>query len=187
MNDDFRRYERFLNSWEHVFREIPSILNLISSYPELCSKINFLKPLNLDHLHEIHFEWISLISRFEHPIERSFFKEYHVPVEKDSYDYFIDMSSKSLPLFKIDYFAFEPRHWYETIVFSDINELIQSIDNDSFDINTHFKIFSYRQREQVNRKVEQRELMGSSGDKTILPIERNELFVKGDSNKHLFN
>ncbi len=187
MDEATKRYESFLCSWGSVFRKIPSMLNLLSSYPELCSKINFQKPLNTDHLHEIQFEWISLISRFDNPIERRFFKEYHVPVEKDSYDFFIDMSSKSLPVFRIDYFAFEPRHWYETIVFSDINELIEAIDTDSFDLNMHFKIFRYRKREQVNRKVEQRELMGSSGNKTILPIEKNDLFNKGGESKHLFN
>ncbi len=187
MDDAIKRYESFLSSWGSVFRKIPSILNLLSSYPELCSKINFLKPLNLDHLHEIQFEWISLISRFENPIERRFFKEYHVPVEKDSYDFFIDMSSKSLPVFRIDYFAFEPQHWYKTIVFSNINELIKSMDNDSFDLNTHFKIFWLKNRELVNKKVEQRELMGSLGNKTILPIKKNDLFNKGIESKHLFN
>ncbi len=187
MNDDFRRYMQFLNSWEPVFRKIPSILNIVSSYPELCSRINFVKPLNFDHLHRIQFEWISLISRFNHPIETSFFKEYYVPIEEDSYDYFIDMSCKGFPVFFVSYFQLEPQHWYKIIVFSDINELINFTGKRSFYLDKHFEEFRLKKREMVNKKVEQRELLEKPDKRQILPIKKNDLFMDGDKNKHLIN
>ena len=187
MNESTKRYENFLSSWGPVFQRIPSILNILSSYPELCKKIKFLSPRNLDHLHDIQKEWISVISRFDNPIETSFFKEYHVPVEKDSYDYFIDLSSDRLSIFLLNFYQSEPYHWYKSIVFNDVNELMNALHIGSFDVVAHFKEFWIHQRLLVNDKVEHSELLLDPDKWKKHKIKRNELIVKGDENKHQFN
>ncbi len=187
MDEIDKRYKTFLSKWGNAFGQIPSILSILRSYPELSSRINFAKSLNLDHLHKIQFEYISLISRFDHPIEASFFKEYHVPIEEDSYDYFIDMSTKGFSIFLISYFQFEPQHWYRSIIFKDVIELINSIDKSSFNIEKHFEEFRRKKRKLVNKKVEQRELLEESIKTLVLPIKENDLFLKSNENKYLFN
>jgi hypothetical protein len=37
-------------------------------------------------------DWVRLCSKYENPHEKDFFKPYWVPIVKDSYDYFIDIS-----------------------------------------------------------------------------------------------
>ncbi len=187
MDEIGKRYRSFLSSWETAFCQIPSIINILSSYPELCTRINFIKHLNLDRLHKIQLEWISLVYRFDHPIETSFFKEYHVPIEEDSYDFFVDLSCKSFSIFLVSYFQLEPQHWYKTTVFSDINELIHSASNNSFNPEKHFEVFWLKQRLLVNKKVERRELLEKQSNAQGPPINKNDLVVKGDESKHLFN
>lgn len=187
MNEPTNRYENFLSSWEPVFQRIPSILNILSSYPELCKKIKFLSPRNLDHLHDIQKEWISVISRFDNPIETSFFKEYHVPVEKDSYDYFIDLSSDRLPIFLLNFYQSEPYHWYRSIVFNDVNELMNALHIGSFDVVAHFKEFWLEERFLVNQKIEHSELMQSQDNWEKFSIKKSETTAKDDQSKHQFN
>ncbi len=176
MDEIDKRYKSFLSSWETTFREIPSILSILSSHPELCSRINLLKTFHLDHLYKIQYDYISLISRFDHPIESSFFKDYYVPIEDDSYDFFIDMSKTSFPIIYVSYFQFEPQHWYKVTLFRNINELLHSAGKSSFDMEKHFEEFWRNKHDLVHKKVNQRLLLEEFNKVQTLPIEKNSLF-----------
>ncbi len=183
MNEPTKRYENFLTSWEPAFQRVPSILNILSSYPELCKRINFLSPRSLDHMHEIQQEWLSLIYRFENPVDKSFFKAYYVPVEKDSYNYYIDLSSDGLSIFFLNYYQSEPSHWYKSIVFYDVNELMNALHIGCFDVEEHFKEFWQKVRVVVNQKVEHSELLQHPDNSRKLSFKNSELFVHGDKTR----
>ena len=103
-SDKLILFENFLQEWGLKFNQIPFILNYISSYPELASRLQNFHALSSEGLRESQLEWISLVSQLNSPVEKDFFKLYWVPIQSDSYDYFIDLSSASLPIFETNYF-----------------------------------------------------------------------------------
>jgi hypothetical protein len=109
-NEIFRMqilFDDFLRNWELQFNKVPSILRYITSYPEIASKFDELHPLSQDCLNESQLEWVSLVKKFDNPIEGTFFKEYWVPIRKASYDNFIDLSPEKLSVFETKYFFFD--------------------------------------------------------------------------------
>ena len=132
-------FDNFLNEWELQFNKIPSILRYITSYPEIAAKFDELHPLSLESLNTSQLEWVSLVKQFDNPIETLFFKEYWVPIQKDGYDYFIDLSSEKLSVFETKYFFFEPYCWYKQFTIENLSEFLLKIDNPEFDTENFFE------------------------------------------------
>lgn len=128
-------FKSFLDEWGLQFSKISPIIKYISSYPELTSKLKNFKPLAIEDINESQLEWVSLVSLFDNSIEVEFFKPYWVPIQSNSYDYFIDLSSNSFPIFEINYFYPEPYRWDRNIILKDISEFLASVDDPSIDID----------------------------------------------------
>lgn len=128
-------FKAFLVEWGLQFNKIAPIIKYIISYPELKSKFKSFKPLKPENINESQLEWVSLLSQLENPIETDFFKPYWVPIQSDSYDYFIDLSSDSYSIFEIHFFFFEPLCWYRKYIFNDISEFLVSVDDPSIDLD----------------------------------------------------
>ena len=77
-------FEKFLVDWGSKFKMVPSILKYLASYPEIEDKFKDLFPLELGDLNSLQLEWVSLVAQFDNSIETSFFKNYWVPIKKDS-------------------------------------------------------------------------------------------------------
>ncbi len=129
----------FLDKWSDRYSKIFPIIRYISSYPELKEKLNRLEPLDVEKINDYQLEWISLIAQFDNPIDTSFFKEHWVPIQKNQYDYFIDLSSDSFSLFEVHYYAHVPYRWYKVNIFEDITQLMQNMDDPQFDLDDHFE------------------------------------------------
>lgn len=134
-------FEQFKSRWEEKLNKIPSILRYISSYPEVANKIKGFYPFTLDEVNNSQLEWISLLAQLDNPIETTFFKEYWVPIQHDGYDYFIDLSSDSLPLFEADFFPIEPYCWCKCYIFKDLSQFLLEIDQPDFNIEQFFQEF----------------------------------------------
>jgi hypothetical protein len=81
---------------------------------------------NPDNLDDAQIEWIWLCSKFDNILEIDFFKPYWVPLEVNSYDYFMDISDENYPVFDINYFFYEPYKWYKKYISTDIKEVLLS-------------------------------------------------------------
>lgn len=171
-------FDNFLNDWEEKFNKIYFILNYISSYPELGSELKDVQFLKSDDLENSQLEWISLISELDNPIDSDFFKPYWVPVAKDSYDYFIDLSSDTFSLFESYYFFMEPYQWYKQFIFNDITEFLTSVDNKSISINDIIKTNELKKWELVEGIFNEREKLGFSGKIELKSIDKERLFCK---------
>jgi hypothetical protein len=117
-------YIDFLSDWSEKFAKVKSILAYLHTYPGLLSKLKFdnlIKPEELDRYQE---DWVRLVSQFA-GMEKEFFKPCWVPVNSDSLDYFIDLSDPDLPLFEMEYFFFEPYHYFKTFLFYRITDLLR--------------------------------------------------------------
>jgi hypothetical protein len=132
-------FDNYLIEWELQFKKVPSILRYIISYPEIASKFDDLHPLSLESLNISQLEWVSLVKQFDNPIETIFFKEYWVPIQRDGYDYFIDLSSEKFSIFETKYFFFEPYCWYKQFIAEDLSDFLTKIDSQYFDAENFFE------------------------------------------------
>ena len=141
-------FQAFLVEWGLQFNKIPPIIKYITSYPELTSKLKSFKPLKVEDINESQLEWVSLLSLLDNPIETEFFKPYWVPIQSDSYDYFIDLSSDSFSIFEINFFFLEPRRWYRKYIFKDISEFLISVDDPSINLENQL-IQNYEESKDI--------------------------------------
>ena len=180
-------FESFLQEWGLKFNQIPFILNYISSYPELASRLQDFQALSPEGLKESQLEWISLISQFDRDTEKVFFKPYWVPIQSNSYNYFIDLSSASLPIFEASYFFFEPCRWFKKYLFKDITEFLTSVDNPSISLDKLLEANDEEGRLDLKRLFNERDKLGFSGKSTLRPIEKDCLFETGRKSSYKLN
>lgn len=126
------RFQAFQRDWGAAFQSIPAVLQHLSNYPNILSQIDDLGELNFEHLEKSQLEWISLVSKFKHPMERQFFKSYWVPIELYQYGYFIDLSKDTLPMFDVNFVFLKPYGWYKQYVYKDLSRFLRDIDSPDF-------------------------------------------------------
>jgi hypothetical protein len=131
-------YENFLTQWQGKFRQIPFILELLKSYPEFISNLGNINLLENCQVENSQLEWIYLVSQFDNPIETKFFKNSLVPIEKDSYDCFIDISTIGFTLFEAHYWMVEPFCWYKKYIIHDLRNFLLEIDDPKFSMVFYF-------------------------------------------------
>ena len=131
-------FDLFMDKWQHQFEKVPHILNHVMSYPEVLAKIEDSVPLGMESMSKSQLEWVSLVAQFEDPIETKFFKDHWIPIQKNGYDYFIDISSDKFQIFKAHYFFFEPYCWYKQYVIDDVVTFLNSMDSKDFNFEEYF-------------------------------------------------
>lgn len=132
-------FNKFLIDWGDKFQKVPSILKYLAHYPEITNRIEDFSPMDIDELNASQLEWIALIAQFDHPIDKSFYKEYWVPIPKNSFTYFIDLSTESFQLFATPYFFFKPYRWHKKFIYKDLSEFLINLDKPRFSVDNHFE------------------------------------------------
>lgn len=185
-SDKEKLFKQFLNRWNKQFNQVKYILDYILTYPEIIAKLDDFQRLSTDELQNSQLEWISLVAQFDNPIETSFFKDYWVPIQKNGYDYFIDLSSESMPLFEIHYFFFEPYRWYKKYIFKDLSQFFIDIDKSGFNIERHFEELDNERWSDVTNFFNERDKLGFEGKLELDPIEKDSLFREGGNSDYSF-
>ena len=123
-----KHLESFIKTWNEGYLKVKNILKYLSTYDDVLKKIEITEILDPANLDSSQTEWIWLCSKFEHPLERKFFKPYWIPIVKDSLDYFIDISDDTYPIFEAKFFFLEPYRWYKNYLTHNVIELLLSLD-----------------------------------------------------------
>lgn len=109
--------------------KVKHILDYIHSYPEIDQKkvfgFTFIKSVEVDASME---DWLWLLPRLEHHLEKKFFKPWYLPVSDEFSDTLIDLSDDKLPLFGAHYWCVEEYAWFKTTFTDEINHLILDLD-----------------------------------------------------------
>lgn len=171
-------FDKFINEWGLRFNKIPFLFRYIASYPELTSKLDDYNPLKAKNLSETQLEWVSLVSQFDHPIDSKFFKPYWIPIQSDSYDYFLDLSTDTFSIFEVNYFFLKPYRWYKKYLFKDIVDFLISVDDHSININDHLVENSMERWNEVDGFFQERDMLGFAGKIKLSPIDKNCLLSK---------
>jgi hypothetical protein len=115
-------------NWSKQYENAKYILSYLNSYPDVLSTIKLTDIYNPNSIDSALKEWIWLCSKLTHPVDTEFFKPYWIPLQENSYDYFMDISDEKYPIFEIHYFFYEPFKWYKKFISEDISELLLAND-----------------------------------------------------------
>jgi hypothetical protein len=100
-------------------------------------------PLILEGLEESQLEWVALLAQQEHPVEIEYLKEYWVPIQKNKYSYFMDISTERFEVF-MAYFMPVPTPYYKKeFHVTDMKQFLINIDDPSFDMTSHMRLYRY--------------------------------------------
>lgn len=121
-------FNSFLSVWKDKFSKVYYILHYLQTYPEIADRLEIGEFLRPENLISSQLEWLWLYSKFE-GMEKEFFKPYWVPVQSNSYEYFIDLSSKTYSIIGSYFFSHKATLYYKTFLFEDIAELMLADDN----------------------------------------------------------
>lgn len=179
-------FREFQYDWREQLDKISYILKYISTYPEVLEKLNDFHPIGINELSNSQLEWGALVAQFENPIETNFFNEYWVPIQKDGYAYFIDISSDSFPIFEVHYFPFEPYRWHKKYVFKDLSQFLINLDNPKFSVENHFEHRANERWSEVQGFFHERDRLGFEGKLELDPIERDDIFSEGQNSDFIF-
>ena len=154
-------FSRFLAQWDREYRQVKGIIKYLNSYPQLPEKIE-LNLMDDTELDASQLEWVSLVARFEHPLEKEFFRSCWVPISKQGMHCFIDLSSTTFALFHTHYFPFEPWGWFKQQLFTDISVLLHSPEDRSVNLDEIIAKSKEDLAAGMRRMQQKREVLGLS-------------------------
>ena len=123
-------------------KQLEYILSYLHSYPDTLNKLKFRELIRPDELYEHYSEWLCLFFKFEGQ-EKEFFKSSWVPILRNSYDTFVDISKPEFPILSYQYFIFEPMYYYEVTMFKSIKDLMLFEDS-GLDASQYFSDFIHK-------------------------------------------
>jgi hypothetical protein len=173
-------FSNFLLKWNDQFSKIPHILQYLSSYQAITNKLDDIIFLSIKELHDSQLEWVALVSQFDNSIEKEFFKECWVPIGKNRYHYYIDLSSDLLPLFEDQYIQFEPYRWFKNYIFKDLSQFLIDIDKSDFDIENHFNKVGDSYFSEFYESVRERDKLGFEGRLKLDQIDKDSVFCEDE-------
>jgi hypothetical protein len=173
-------WESFLLRWGKQFENVKYIIAYLNTYADVLSKIKLKNIIDIDYLESTQSEWIQLISKFTNPIEIEFFKECWIPIERDSYDYFMDISDERYSIFEIHYFFYEPYNWYKKFITKDIAQILLAPDT-GLDLPILLANNDKIRWENVAELFEERRRLAYSGKLPVDEVKKDEIILEKDS------
>ena len=166
-------FDAFLAEWGVQFRQVPAILRYLESYPEVAKLTG---KLITEGLEESQREWVSLVERFDHPVERTFFPKHWVPIQQGDYDYFIDLSAEPFVLLEADFIMFYPGRWFYLTSGLNLQHFMSMISSPGFDQRVFWKWRCSRRADLLDLHIAQRTIIKSIEEVHLDPFTPEELF-----------
>lgn len=154
-------FAEFLDLWESELMQIGSIVKYLSTFTASKTLFPKSKLIEPENLFEHQLEWIALCAQQTHPEEKRFMKNYWVPIEKDNYDFFLDLSTKPYKIFEIDFHCSLRYTWYKIPVGKNVIDIMSIMSSSSL----------------VSNLVE---------DKLILKLAKTKYFFENTARKGLY-
>lgn len=164
----------FKQEWGIHYQNAKYILAYMNSYPKVLSTLRIKEIQNPDTLDDAQIEWIWLCSKFDNILEIDFFKPYWIPLEVNSYEYFMDLSDQNYPVFDINYFFYEPYRWYKKFISTDIKEILLSPDT-GLDLRKTVDKNDKIRWNQVGEFFKERRRLGYEGKISVEPVNHFEI------------
>jgi hypothetical protein len=118
----------FTTKWNTELTKLKSILRYLHTYPEILKELKIEDLITPDELLPHQEAWLKLFYQYTGR-ERDFFKPHWIPIQRTTYNYFIDISTEDFPVFSSHFFPFEPYSYDKVILFPSIKEFMLLEDN----------------------------------------------------------
>jgi len=153
-----------LETKKNELRHIASILDVLNSSSFLMSKISDIDLINSSELISCYSAWIDLVRKYS-GLEKDFFSPYWVPISKNNYSLFIDISDSNYSV--IEYFhAFrKPFPYSKIILFNSINDLLLLDEGDD-----SYNLKESRFNQRINSLAEYKKLKNNLISKKELEL-----------------
>ncbi|WP_394706697.1 hypothetical protein [uncultured Draconibacterium sp.] len=124
-------YQNFLSHWGKEFNKLIGLKEFLDAYCYVGEQLEDIELLKTNELEKYQTDWLWLIEHLEHSEERDFFQQHWVPLQKDKYEYFLDLSVNPFCIFKVNFHPIDPMHWYAEEVVSNLAEYIMGLEDGS--------------------------------------------------------
>jgi hypothetical protein len=81
-NYEYDNFSLFLDKWGDQFEQIKNILSYLNTYPETLSTLKLSGIHDHSSIVSEQMDWVRLCSKFEHPLEKEFFKPFWIPISE---------------------------------------------------------------------------------------------------------
>lgn len=121
-------FNEFTVKWNKQLSDVSFILKFLNSYPVILNNLEIGAVISAELLFKSQKDWFNSVCKYK-GLEKEFFHQYWVPIQKESLDYFIDLSYPKYPIFKILFSIGEPYKYKKLELFESINELMMLEDS----------------------------------------------------------
>lgn len=167
LSENDRLFDSFLLEYGDRLNKICPVLQFLNTYPEVITALDIERIVRPEELLEHQKEWVWLVSKFD-GLEKEHFRPYWLPIEKESYSCYIDLSDDAFPIFKSDYYGIEPYCYFITEVFKSAADLLQAIDN-KIDFTNYHEYINDRVWQNFGKLISVTEKLRFEGK---LPIDK---------------
>jgi hypothetical protein len=179
LNNESAYLVPFLKVWGEAFEKARHIIHMLGKEPEVLASFGLEGLVSSGQLEERHGDWLKCCSRLYHPQEQDFFKPWWLPLEKDSYEVFLDLSDGRFPVFRARFFFFEPYVWYRETIAGDITRLLLAGEEGN-DLEALKQENDALNQEAVKALFRERRAAVFRGEVDVAPLSPEEL--SGDEN-----
>lgn len=166
----------FFQKWNRQFEKIKEFLTFLQSNEEYLDKLEIKSLLSADNLEENHQVWMKLIQKYS-GAEKKFFNKHYVPIDRFSYEYFIDISSPQLPIIRFSYVFQELNEYYRVNFIHNLDlmlklmqeypaEIIEQVEQSYKEKETHLKFIIMDEIQDTKERVNEQ---NSLPDEIISP------------------
>ncbi len=124
-------FDEFQRKWSGQLEDIGYTLDFLHTYPIVLKKLKLSDLISSKELINCQKEWILLYSKYD-GLEKEFFKPYWIPIQRESINYFIDLSNPNYPVFETNFIFTEPYSYVRINLFDSINDFMM-IEDDGID------------------------------------------------------
>jgi hypothetical protein len=172
-------WTKFVEEWGRQLEDARHILRYLDSCPDVLSGLKMGEVLDEMDMDSSQEDWVRLCTRFDHPMEQEFFKPWWVPVTKDEYDYFIDLSDKRFPVFNIHFYFLEPYGWSREVVVEDISVILLAEDS-GVDLQRIVEKNEQEMWTSISGMFDKRMKLVFEGKLEVKALERHEVWLEED-------
>ncbi|WP_320168185.1 hypothetical protein [Mangrovibacterium marinum] len=170
-------FEGFEREWGIKFELAKSIVAWFGEAKALVERLGTLRVVTEDELAESQLEWIALLNQLENPIDTGFFKAHWVPLSKDDYDYFIDLSVIGCPLIRVQYFSYNPYRWESEVLVQHTSLLMFDGDASTIDVDAVLNPNKPKELSPAEKQALKQKRKGLLGQLDPLPLDKSSLFT----------
>ncbi len=122
----------FLEKWGDQYASLKNTLSRLKEHQDILDKFGIGEIYSADELDIWVEDWLWLHSKLTHPLDIDYFKPYMVPVQKHTYEFFVDLSEGTNNINELAYISMTPYAWaiayrFPTLLF--LHAPVENLDN----------------------------------------------------------